>query len=246
MHTPLCPVRTAATRRPRPPAFASCAPEAGGSTWLPGVPPPPTGYSQPGHSRRPRCSGKPEAARGRVLPDESQEQPLSEWARGLSQDQWRKLVKHASLERGTPCAVDGEDLVQAFLVRVLRGDFDHRSVPPAKTMAFAKAVLRFHPRKAALARGLYDFERLADTLPDSGATPGVQFERTELRRLLGRAMRRLSKTLRQAVIRRDLQGRSVVEMAGLEGASSDVIRQRLARGRQKARQVLGLQDPTRQ
>lgn len=148
-----------------------------------------------------------------------------------------KLISHARI-RLARHSERAEDLVQSILTDAADGVFDSVKVAKENILPFLKGVIRNRALRESRAiesraRRLVTLESAAPRLLASDHCPFREARKARLRRDLARALRKLPKAQRRAVVWKDLQGRSTVEIAACDEISEAAARQRLARGRAK-------------
>jgi RNA polymerase sigma-70 factor (ECF subfamily) len=133
---------------------------------------------------------------------------------------------------------EARDLAQDILIR-LRGGLSKYKEGNFEGWLYRSTLNAFRDR-------LRRRKRLReDPLPDHpggslGLAPGVEesAQRRELEGVVQRALVRLPAEYREAVVLRDLQGRSYEEIAGALGVPTGTVRSRIHRGREALRQLL--------
>jgi RNA polymerase sigma-70 factor (ECF subfamily) len=134
---------------------------------------------------------------------------------------------------------EAADLLQEIFLRVYRhlGKFRGRS--SLKTWIYRVAVNhcrsrlgRRRPRELAVREAAWT--RLADP----GPSPEEVAVASEAARRLERALQRLPRRFREAVVLRDLEGLSYHEIATVAGIRIGTVRSRIARGREQLRRIV--------
>lgn len=75
-------------------------------------------------------------------------------------------------------------------------------------------------------------------LTDSADTPAMDLERTQLRKLLDKEVRKLPDSLREAFVMKHVEGRSYEEMAEILGTSVPALKMRVHRARETLKEHL--------
>jgi RNA polymerase sigma factor (sigma-70 family) len=133
-------------------------------------------------------------------------------------------------------AADHDDLMQDILVAIWRALPRFRGEASERTFVFRIA----HNRASTFVTRRREHEPLADaaSLPDPRPGPDEMLDRAQRRARLVAAVRTLPDVQRQAVLLR-LEGFSIGEIAGLQGASENSVSVRLTRARDRLRELLG-------
>lgn len=75
-------------------------------------------------------------------------------------------------------------------------------------------------------------------LTDTAENPAVDLERTQLRKLLNKAVEKLPDSLREAFVMKHVEGRSYEEMAEILGTSVPALKMRVHRARETLKETL--------
>lgn len=142
---------------------------------------------------------------------------------------------------------EAEDLTQEIFLKIHRAlhTFDRRANFQTWLISIARNLCIDYYRsvrkeRETIDRGV-DPSQLAPAAADRG--PLVALERSDLRDLLRQAFEQLPATLRTAVLMRDIQDRSYLEIARALGLPEGTVKSRINRGRRElARQVRRLQE----
>ncbi len=131
-------------------------------------------------------------------------------------------------------ADQAEDVCQDALIRIWERIDDCRE--PERFGAWLGRAVHRHSLNAI--RGRRETVEVGPDLPEPGPAADRRVEAREDRDRLDRALRRLSREQREAVLLFDLEGWSHAEIAGLLGTSEAMSRQHLMLGRRRLRQLL--------
>jgi RNA polymerase sigma factor (sigma-70 family) len=157
---------------------------------------------------------------------------------------WRKVFNVAYKFVGRHD--EAEDLTQDIFLKIFKAlhTFDRRANFQTWLISISRNLCIDHYRsvrkeRETMARDV-DASNLAPVSRDRG--PYSQLELTDLRRLINEALKELPGTLREAVVKRDLQEFSYQEIADQLGLPEGTVKSRINRGRlELARQIRRLQ-----
>ena len=136
---------------------------------------------------------------------------------------------------------DIDDAVQEALMRALKsiGRYD-------ATRAFAPwlyQIARNSARDRVATRTRHGGEELSDALRDPGAQPDELVERTQLRRMMARAIDALPEQRRTAFRMHDVDGYTTAQIAHMMGLSEGTVRSHVHHARRALRLTLSAQLP---
>lgn len=145
-------------------------------------------------------------------------------------------------------AADAEDAVQEAMLSAYRhvGQFKGQARMSTWLAAIvinsARMQLRRRPRQKHIALDEQqhgeEIYSLLESLPDHRPNPEETCRWSELAGHVAQLARHLSPTLRRAFQLRDLEGRSIREMADLLGVAEGTVKARIARARTKLRKLM--------
>ncbi len=156
---------------------------------------------------------------------------------------WEQLVQrhmrrlYSICYRFTGKAHDAEDLTQEVFLRVYQTLRSYRATEgkfATWVTSVARNLLIDHYRRTRRDRAtssIDDEEAGVGELPGTGRLPDDLAGASELRGQVGRALRRLSPDLREAVILRDLEGLEYREIQQVLGVPEGTVKSRINRGR---------------
>jgi RNA polymerase sigma-70 factor (ECF subfamily) len=137
---------------------------------------------------------------------------------------------------------DAADCAQETFLRVYRHLGSFRGKSNLKTWVFRIALncCRSRYRKQATRRRYVDFggDEMIERTADSARNPEQHATAAQLSNQVQEALSEVLPAYREAVILRDLQGLTYEEMASVLGVRLGTVRSRIARGRERLRQVL--------
>ncbi len=134
-----------------------------------------------------------------------------------------------------------EDLLQELFLRVYRAreDWQAQGRFAAWIHLVARRLVYDRPTVRRPARGAPDgTTTLLGRIPDDAPTPGTSASRDELARKLDDALQQLDPPFREAVVLCDLQHLSYEEAAQAADCNVKTLSTRLARGRERLRELL--------
>lgn len=143
---------------------------------------------------------------------------------------------------------DAEDVAQEAVLSAFRHLADFRGESRFATwllkITLNQARMRLRKQHRHSYRFLDDIipneerESLPGEVVDSRESPSEALERTELREILARAVKSLSKSYREVVILRDVRELSIAETAEILGVGEGVVKIRLMRARLQLRHLV--------
>lgn len=158
------------------------------------------------------------------------------WARAVAERHRDDLLRHAKIQLGNR-RDEAEDVVQDLLLDLCSGRFADRKVPPGKTLAFLKGVVRNRARDRCRRYRPIGLTEALHVANDGNAWR--EAHRIKTRQALGRALRTLPKHQRRMVIRHHLHGWSTKDLAVAEGIQPGSVRKRLERARRRLAKIVG-------
>ncbi len=189
------------------------------------------------------------AAQPSATPDRLIEQCLagdqSAWEQIVRQN-WRKVFNVAYKFVGRH--EEAEDLTQDIFLKIFKalGTFDRRANFQTWIVSISRNLCIDHYRSVRKERETMVRDVDASQLMPVSAerSPHAQLEQTGLKDLIRRALAELPPALREAVVLRDLQEFSYLEIADRLALPEGTVKSRINRGRlELARQVKRLQQP---
>jgi RNA polymerase sigma-70 factor, ECF subfamily len=158
---------------------------------------------------------------------------------------WRKVFNVAYKFVGSH--EQAEDLAQEIFLKIFRSldTFDRRANFQTWLISVSRNLCIDHYRSVRKERQTIDRDVAADDLSPASATasPLAELENRDLAGLLRRALQTLPQSLRVAVLLRDLQELSYLEIAERLNLPEGTVKSRINRGRRElARQILRLRE----
>jgi RNA polymerase sigma-70 factor (ECF subfamily) len=158
---------------------------------------------------------------------------------------WRKVFNVAYKFVGSH--EQAEDLTQEIFLKIFRSldTFDRRANFQTWLISVSRNLCIDHYRSVRKERQTIDRDVAAEDLSPAAATasPLATLENRDLAGLLRRALQTLPPSLRVAVLLRDLQELSYLEIAERLNLPEGTVKSRINRGRRElARQILRLRD----
>jgi RNA polymerase sigma-70 factor (ECF subfamily) len=158
---------------------------------------------------------------------------------------WRKVFNVAYKFVGSH--EQAEDLAQEIFLKIFRSldTFDRRANFQTWLVSVSRNLCIDHYRSVRKERQTIDRDVAADDLSPASATasPLATLENRDLAGLLRRALHTLPQSLRVAVLLRDLQELSYLEIAERLNLPEGTVKSRINRGRRElARQILRLRE----
>jgi RNA polymerase sigma-70 factor (ECF subfamily) len=173
---------------------------------------------------------------------------------------WAEMVRahqkrvYGLCYRFTGNAADAEDLTQDVFLKIYIniGSFDAaRGSLPVWITTMTRNLLVDNFRRTRNLRATSSLDEgwsetdeskprlsLADRLADASASPQETAARNELKRMVERALQKVSADLREAVILRDLQDLDYKEIAQVLGIPEGTVKSRISRGRAELARLL--------
>jgi RNA polymerase sigma-70 factor, ECF subfamily len=169
---------------------------------------------------------------------------------------WAEIVRthqrrvYGLCYRFTGNAADSEDLTQDVFLKIYMnlGSFDAtRGSLPVWITTMTRNLLvdnfrrtRNHRATSSLDEGWDQTEELrpVDRLADAGPSPHESAARNELKKMVQKALLKVSAELREAVILRDLQDLDYKEIAQVLGIPEGTVKSRISRGRAELARLL--------
>ncbi|MGC9223833.1 MAG: RNA polymerase sigma factor [Terracidiphilus sp.] len=173
---------------------------------------------------------------------------------------WAEMVRahqkrvYGLCYRFTGNAADAEDLTQDVFLKIYinLGSFDAaRGSLPVWITTMTRNLLVDNFRRTRNLRATNSLDdgwneseesrprlSLADRLADSSASPHETAARNELKKMVERALQKVSVDLREAVILRDLQDLDYKEIAQVLGIPEGTVKSRISRGRAELARLL--------
>lgn len=173
---------------------------------------------------------------------------------------WAEMVRahqkrvYGLCYRFTGNAADAEDLTQDVFLKIYinLGSFDAaRGSLPVWITTMTRNLLVDNFRRTRNLRATSSLDQgwnetdgskprlsLADRMADVGASPHETAARNELKRMVEKALQKVSVDLREAVILRDLQDLDYKEIAQVLGIPEGTVKSRISRGRAELARLL--------